>query len=231
MTEEAFACVLPLRVALAAHRASGRPADLDRAFAVARSLIAALPGGDDGQAPDLEQVRWLAVVVPEFDELLSIAASEAEGALAGALADLWSALELPPPPPGWTPAEREAARMLLACACAGPAAAAMPDRVPTGLRGLAAGRLAARLSGELAASEELWLRALGARYDSVRHRYARRTAWRSRGLSELMHVDDEARRAVTARLARWLTAGAHLRTLTAELEAALVHVCTPPKFA
>ena len=122
--------------------------------------------------------------------------------------------------------------MLFACACAAqPLSADLRVRVPGGLRGLAAGRLARRLCEELADGEAIWQRALGERYESVRHRYARRTAWRSRGLSELLRADEDTQHAVRARLERWLADGGSIDTLGSELEAALVHERTPAKFA
>ena len=94
--------------------------------------------------------------------------------------------------------------MLFACTCA--ADASVPnERVPAGLRGMTAGRAALQLTRELAGDEQLWRRALGRRYDSVRHRYARRTTWRTRGLAELMRDNEAVQGAVNARLQRWLT--------------------------
>jgi 2-polyprenyl-6-methoxyphenol hydroxylase-like FAD-dependent oxidoreductase len=120
--------------------------------------------------------------------------------------------------------------MLFACTCAAdPSAPA--ERVPAGLRGLTAVRAALQLTGELARDEHLWERALGQRYDSVRHRYARRTTWRNRGLADLMRDNGAVQRAVTARLQRWLTEGGRLAALAGELEAALVHERTPARFA
>jgi hypothetical protein len=230
LSEEALAQLPQLRAALATYDTSGRPEDLDRAFAVARALVAALPGAVEWTRPDLEELRWLARAIPEFGALLSTAAVEAERAISAGLFELWLALELRSEPPGWTPHELEAARMLFACTCAASSTGAA-ERVPAGLRGLAAGRLAQRLAGELAGEEGVWQRALGPRYESLRHRYAPRTAWRSRGLSELLRTDDDTRRAVCARLERWLASGGRLAALAAELEAALVHERTPAKFA
>ncbi|HZE03895.1 MAG TPA: hypothetical protein VE127_01655, partial [Solirubrobacteraceae bacterium] len=65
----------------------------------------------------------------------------------------------------------------------------------------------------------------------VRHRCARRTAWRSLGLSELLRDDEVARSAVTRRLERWVADGGLVATLPAELEAAIVHARTPARFA
>jgi hypothetical protein len=51
--------------------------------------------------------------VPEFSELLSRAANEAETAIAASLVQTWRALGLRRGPPGWTAPELEAARNAL----------------------------------------------------------------------------------------------------------------------
>ncbi|HEY6526570.1 MAG TPA: hypothetical protein VIY10_22480, partial [Solirubrobacteraceae bacterium] len=71
----------------------------------------------------------------------------------------------------------------------------------------------------------------GDRYESVRHRCARRTTWRSLGLSDLLRGDELSRTAVTRRLERWMADGGLLPTLAGELEAAIVHARTPARFA
>jgi hypothetical protein len=230
VTEAALAELGPLRVALGAYERSGDTVYLDAAFAAARALLDALPWFGRHPRPDLGELRWVAQTVPEFAQLLSIAAGEAERAIAASLMAPWQALGLRSPPPGWIASELESAEMLFACTCAAtdPTPA---ERVPAGLRRLAAGRLALQLTGELGRDEQLWQRALGRRYDSVRHRYARRTTWRSRGLAELVRDDESTRRAVSARLGRWLADGGRLAALAGELEAALVHERTPSRFA
>jgi hypothetical protein len=230
LSEEALAQLGPLRAALDAYRRSGDTIYLDTAFAAARGLIAALPWIGLRPRPELEELRWVTRTVPEFSELLSSAADEAESAISASLVETWRALGLRRGPPGWTAPELEAARMLFACTCAADASAPN-ERVPAGLRGLTAGRAALQLTRELAGDEQLWRRALGRQYDSVRHRYARRTTWRTRGLAELMRDSEAVQSAVNARLARWLTHGARLGALADELEAALVHERTPPRFA
>ncbi len=65
----------------------------------------------------------------------------------------------------------------------------------------------------------------------MRHRYARRTTWRDRGLADLLACDEATHSAVRRRLERWLTEGGRLPALAAELEAALVHERTPARFA
>jgi hypothetical protein len=97
---------------------------------------------------------------------------------------------------------------VFACACA-PAMRMDPVRFQAGLRTLGAPRFAELLCREMAESEEAWTRALGDRYESVRHRCARRTTWRSLGLSELLRGDELSRVAVTRRLERWMADGGH----------------------
>jgi hypothetical protein len=235
LTEEARSQVAPLRAALGGYRRSGELAYLDAAFAAARGLITALPWcSDQERRPDLEELRWVARAVSEFDELLTVAAGEAERAISASLRDAWTALGLRPGQPGWTATELESARMLFACTCAAPRGAEFAPGtargIPTGLRGLGAGRQALQLTGELAREERLWQRTLGSRYESVRHRYARRTTWGDRGLADLLR-DEPTLRAVRRRLERWLTDGARLPALAGELEAALVHERTPARFA
>ncbi len=102
----------------------------------------------------------MAGAVPEFNELLTIAAGEAERAISGSLLQAWTALGLRTGPPGWTAGELESARVLFACTCAAPQPAEFAPgtarRIPAGLRGLAAGRLALALTRELAGDEQLW---------------------------------------------------------------------------
>lgn len=219
-----------LRLALARHRAGPAAAELERAFAAARGLVTTVAPAGAGGRPDLEEMRSLAAAVPEFGDFLARATDEAAQLVHTATSGLWSTLGLRSPAPGWTAAEREAAGMLFACACA-PSQSGDPARLGEGLRALAAGRFAERLCAELESNEDAWVHALAGRYASVRHRCAPRTTWRSRGLSDLLRVDDRTRSAVRARLERWLAAGGTLALLGAELEAALVHARTPARFA
>jgi hypothetical protein len=234
LTEEALVHVAPLRAALGGYRRGGELAYLDAAFAAARGLVAALPWCSGQERPDLEELRWVARTVPEFDDLLTVASGEAERAISASRRSAWTALGLRPGQPGWTATELESARMLFACTCAAPRspgfAPGTARGIPAGLRGLGAGRQALQLTGELAREERLWQRTLGSRYESVRHRYARRTTWGDRGLADLLR-DESTHRAVTRRLERWLTDGGRLPALAGELEAALVHERTPPRFA
>ena len=230
LTEEALAQLGPLRAALEAYRRSCDTVYLDGAFAAARAFVAALPWVAGRTRPDLEELRWLTRAVPEFSELLSTAADEAERAISASLVQTWRTLGLRAVPPGWTGPEVESARMLFACTCAADPSAPT-ERVPAGLRGLTAVRAALQLTAELAADERLWERVLGPRYGSVRHRYARRTTWRNRGLAHLLRDNGGVQRAVSERLERWLIAGGRLPALAAEMEAALVHERTPARFA
>jgi hypothetical protein len=226
--------LVQMRTALARYRSSGAPSALADALSKAGALLAELQGGgrESGGRPELEELRRLSRLVPELGELLSAAAGEAERAISAGTDQLWQGLGLRSAAPRWTNAELETARMVFACLCA-PAAtpAATGARLQAGLRQLAAPRFAELLCTELAASEDAWTRALGERYASVRHRCAPRTAWRSRGLSDMLHADPAARQAVSARLARWMADGGTPGTLAAELEAAIVHARTPARFA
>jgi hypothetical protein len=226
---EALPPLLALRAALGRYRDSAAPAELSGAFPAASAVIGTMVRSVDGR-PELEQLRRLADTLPEFGELLSAAAGEAERVICAGTAGVWSALGLRSTAPSWTPAEHDAARMVFACACA-PAMRMDPVRFQAGLRAVAAPRFAQLLCRELAESEEAWTRALGERYESVRHRCARRTTWRSLGLSDLLRGDENARKAVTRRLERWIADGGLLPTLAGELEAAIVHARTPARFA
>jgi hypothetical protein len=222
--------VQQLRDALDRIRVGANTDGLQSAFAAAAGVVASVTSVGSGGRPDLEEMRRLSTALPEFGAFLSCAADEADRIVAAGTSDLWLTLGLRSAPPAWAPEEREAARMLFACACA-PAQDTNPARLRGGLRSLAAGRFARLLAAELTTDEEVWVTALRERYDSVRHRCAPRTTWRSRGLSDLLRADESARRAVTTRLEQWLAAGGDLGELAAELEAALVHARTPARFA
>ncbi len=226
---EAIPHLLQLRAALGRYRTTAAPAELSGAFPAAGAMIGTIVTSVDGR-PELEQLRRLADTLPEFGELLSAAAGEAERVVCAGTVGVWGALGLRSTAPSWTPAERDTARMVFACACA-PALRMDPVRFQAGLRAVAAPRFAELLCRELAESEEAWTRALGDRYESVRHRCARRTTWRSLGLSDLLRGDEISRLAVTRRLERWMADGGLLPTLAGELEAAIVHARTPARFA
>ena len=119
---EAVPHLLALRAALARYRTTAAPTELSGAFPAAGAVIGAMVTSVDGR-PELEQLRRLADTVPEFGELLSAAAGEAERVVCAGTAGVWGALGLRSTAPAWTPAERDAARMVFACACA-PAMAA-----------------------------------------------------------------------------------------------------------
>jgi hypothetical protein len=218
-----------LRAALTRYHALDAAPELVGAFAAATAMVGTMVV-HSGRRPDLEQMRRLVTTVPDFGELVSCAADEAERAVCAGTASLWRSLGLRSTAPTWSLAERDAAKMVFACACA-PTTHSNPARLQGGLRALAAPRFAALLCRELAESEEAWTRALGERYESVRHRCARRTTWRSLGLSELVRGDDVSRRAVATRLERWMANGGLLPALAGELEAAIVHARTPARFA
>ncbi len=226
---EAIPHLQQLRAALGRYRATAARAELSGAFPFAMALIGTMQSPTAGR-PELDHLRRLADTVPEFGELLFCAAAEAERVVCSGTAGVWRSLGLRSTAPSWNAAERDAARMVFACACA-PAMGMDPVRFQTGLRAVAALRFAELLCRELAESEEAWTRALGDRYESVRHRCARRTTWRSLGLSDLLRGDEVSRKAVTSRLERWMASGGPLPALAAELEAAIVHARTPARFA
>jgi hypothetical protein len=226
---EAIPHLQELRAALGRYRSTAAPAELSGAFPAASAMVGTMVRSVDGR-PELAQLRHLADTLPEFGELLSAATGEAERVICAGTAQVWGALGLRSPSPSWSPAERDAARMVFACACA-PALRMDPVRFQAGLRAVGAPRFAQLLCRELAESEEAWIRALGDRYESVRHRCARRTTWRSLGLSDLLRGDERSRQAVTRRLERWMADGGLLPALAGELEAAIVHARTPARFA
>ena len=226
---EAIPHLQQLRAALGRYHATAAPAELSNAFPYAAALVGTLVPAVDGR-PELEELRRLATTLPEFGALLFAAATEAERVVCAGTVGVWRSLGLRSTAPSWTSAEHDAAQMVFACACA-PAMRMDPVRFQTGLRSVAAPRFAELLCRELSESEEAWTRALGARYESVRHRCARRTTWRSLGLSDLLRGDEISRKAVTTRLARWMAGGGPLPALAGELEAAIVHARTPARFA
>ena len=220
-----------LRQVLTRSPASGAGSTgLGEAFTAASGLVAAVVGPTGDGRPDTESLRGLARAVPEFDAFLDLAAGQAGHAVGQGVGELWGRLGLRSAAPVWSDTEFQAARMVFACACA-PAQDSDPARIRHGLRALAAGRIARQIAAGLAESEPGWEAALGTAYASVRHRCAPRTAWRSRGLSDLVREDERSRRAIEVRLERWLAAGGDRDALGDELEAALVHARTPSKFA
>ena len=229
LQEPALHALSAIRAALAGHALCGDPAELEPGLVAARELIATLPGT---AGPHLSELRRLGVALPEFGDLLDAAAWAAGDAVTRACASLWQTLGLHSPPPRWTSTEHDAARMVFACACAAPANAEQsPEWLSASLRRLSAARIAGELCAELAHSEAVWLRALGGRYGSLRHRCAPRTALRSRGLSDLLRSDEVCRAGVLRRVERWAATGLGVDELSAELEAAVVHARTPSRLA
>jgi hypothetical protein len=216
-----------LTEALRAFEATGSPAALDRAFLAAGAAIAALRGARRAEPADATEARELMVRLPELERLAAAAVGEAERAAEIGAAQLWGWFGLASMPPRWNDDERAGARTLVVCACA-----PLHDRGPRWLAPrllrLAASRWAEMLTGELRhAPEEAWERALADRYASVRRRYAPRTKSGSQGLREAVRADEQTREVLSARLSRWLAAGADFTSLAVELEAAFVHSRTP----
>ncbi len=220
-----------LRGALIRYELSGSPAMLDEAFAAAAAAVALLRGERGHEPADAAEVRSLMARLPEFDQLVSAAVGEAERSVHAEASQLWEWFGLRSVPPEWDQAERSGARVLVACACA------PLDRRGAGwlrprLLRLAAPRWARLLTGELRAGDDrLWQLALGERYESVRRRYAPRTKWRTRELSELLTSDESTVGALQQRLAHWLAEGGDVQGLPAELEAAFVQTRAPARLA
>jgi hypothetical protein len=220
-----------LRHALCRYEQSRSAAALDHAFGAAAAAVGALRGGRAGEPADGVEIRRLMDELPEFERLVSIAVGEAEQAAHFGARRLWEWFGLSTVPPRWNDAERSGARVVVASACAplhGRGAAWLRPR----LLKLAANRWAGLLAGELrTGDEELWRRALGERYESVRERYAPRTKRRSGHLSKLLSVDEQSVAALQQRLSRWLADGPEFDGLPAELEAAFVQTRNPARLA
>jgi len=119
----------------------------------------------------------------------------------------------------------------VACACA-PLDSHVGEWLGPRLLRLAADRWAGLLVGELRrADEDLWRRVLGERYESVWRRFAPRSRWRTRELSDLMARDDEVAGAMRRQLSRWLAEGGNIERLPSQVEAAFVHTRTPDRLA
>ncbi len=216
-----------VQAALLAHDETGDPFHLDRGFTAARGLVAtALPPGP----VRVDELRRLAETVPAFDDLLERGARVAGAAVRRACGELWAALGVPERAPEWSAEEHEAGRLVLACAC-GCDPATNSERLPAGLRRVAAARVSGLLCDALADREEPWGLALGGRYDSLRHRCAPRTMLRSRGLADMVREDPRCRAAIRTRLERWIITGGRPDALAGELEAAVVHARTPARLA
>lgn len=220
-----------LRSAVARYEDGRTPASLDAAFAVAAAAVATLRGERAALPPDVDEVRALFRRLPDFELLVSIAAAHAERSAAVGGERLWRTLRLTGEPPRWSESELARARLLVACACV-PLDGHETRWLGPRLQRLAAERWAAQIVDRLRGADEQWWRdTLGERYESIRVRYAPRTAWRTRGLAILLESDANTRTALKERLARWLTNGGDPSRLPDELEAALVTSRTPARFA
>jgi hypothetical protein len=223
--------LVALRMALASYEGQGTPAALDQAFVAAAAAVAALRGDRAGEPADATEARELMDQLPEFERLVARAVLEAERAADAGAAALWDWFGLRSAPPAWDEAERSGARVIVACACA-----PLRERGASWLRPrllrLAARRWAQLLTDELAASDEtVWRRALGERYESVHRRYAPRSKWRTRALSDVIGHDPSTAEALRTRLARWIADSGDFGLLPDELEAAFVQTRTPERLA
>jgi hypothetical protein len=220
-----------LREAVVRYEQGAAISALDEAFAAGAAAVALLRGPRAQQPPDVDEVRWLFAQLPDFEQLVSVAVHEADRSAHAAGVRLWQTFGLPSMPPRWTDAERSRATLLVACACA-PLAGHRLAWLRARLLRLASERWAGLLAGELGrADEALWRRALGARYPSVHQRCAPRTAWRTRGLADVLQSDPRTLDALRSRLERWLAAGGELEQLPPELEAAFVLGRVPERLA
>jgi hypothetical protein len=223
--------VLALRAALDRYQESGSPATLDVAFAAAARAVAARRGERASEPPDVTELERLFEDIPEYEELVELAVSQTERSVESAGARLWSWFELETTPPTWNVGERSRARLLVACACA-PLDEQVVGWLGPRLLKLSADRWAALLTADLRrAGEDLWRRVLGENYESVWRRCAPRGRFRTRELSHLLANDEATAAAMRRRLSRWLAAGADVKRLPSELEAAFVETRTPDRLA
>lgn len=220
-----------LRAALDRYQASGSPATLDVAFAAAARAVAERRGERAGEPPNVTELEWLFEEIPEYEELVEVAVSQTERSVESAGARLWAWFALETTPPTWNDGERSRARLLVACACA-PLDEQVVGWLGPRLLKLSADRWAALLTADLRrAGEDLWRRVLGERYESVWRRCAPRGRFRTRELSYLLSTDEATAEAMRRRLSRWLAAGADIKRLPSELEAAFVETRTPDRLA
>ena len=220
-----------LRAALDRYQASGSPATLDVAFAAAARAVAERRGERAGEPPNVSELEWLFEEIPEYEELVEVAVSQTERSVESAGARLWDWFALETTPPTWNDGERSRARLLVACACA-PLDEQVVGWLGPRLLKLSADRWAALLTAEVRrAGEDLWRRVLGERYESVWRRCAPRGRFRTRELSHLLASDEATAEAMRRRLSRWLAAGADIKRLPSELEAAFVETRTPDRLA
>ena len=179
----------------------------------------------------MTELERLFAEIPEYEELVELAVSQTERSVESAGARLWNWFDLETTSPTWNDGERSRARLLVACACA-PLDEQVVGWLGPRLLRLSADRWAALLTADLRrADEDLWRRVLGERYDSVWRRCAPRGRWRTRELSHLLANDEATAEAMRRRLSRWLAAGADVKRLPSELEAAFVETRTPDRLA
>ncbi len=231
MSAELAGGLVALRAAVARFEDTGSADALDVAFAAAGDAVRSVRGDRADEPADATEARALLARMPDLERFAGIAVTEAGHATDAAAARLWGGLGLASPAPRWDADERSGARILVACACAPYERRGPAWLVPRLLR-LAAPRWAALLAEDLRCSDESrWEHALGARYPSVRQRYASRTKRRTGGIAEVVANDERTLEALRNRLARWLAIGADPATIAEEIEAAIVSTRTPARLA
>jgi hypothetical protein len=228
---EAATRTAALRVALARYETTGSPTMLDQAFVAAAAAVAATRGQRAREPADVDELRHLVQKLPEFGQLVTTMAHEAERHANAGAYELWGWFGLATSPPGWNEAEQSGARLLIARACA-PLEPGGVEWLRDRMLRLAAQRWAAMLTEELRRSdEELWRRVFAERYESLRNRYAPRTAWRTRELSKVLESDASTVDAIRRRLAAWFVQSRDVARLPTELEAAFIETRTPARLA
>lgn len=228
---EAATRAAALRVALVRYETTGSAAMLDQAFVAAAGAVAALRGARAGEPAEVDELRGLMDQLPEFHQLVTTVVDEAERWAHAGAQGLWSWFGLTAGAPRWNDAERSGARLLVARACA-PLEPGGVDWLRSRMLRLAAERWAGELTDQLCHSkEDLWRRVFGERYESIRSRYAPRTAWRTRELSRVLASDASTVDAIRRRLTGWLETSRDLDRLPTELEAAFIETRTPPRLA
>ena len=231
MSTELTGGLAALRTAVSELEQTGSADALDAAFAAAGEAVRQARGARANEPADATEARTLLGRLPDLDQFATVAVSAAGDATDAAAARLWDALGLSSRPPRWDADERSGARILIACACAPYERRGPAWLVPRLLR-LAAPRWAALLAQDLSGSDEShWEHALGARYASVRQRYAPRTKRRTGGVAEVVASDERTLEALRIRLARWLAVGPDPATIAEEIEAAIVSTRTPARLA
>lgn len=231
MSTQRAAELAVLQAAVTRFEQTGASDALDAAFLAAGEAVARARGERADLPADATEARDLLARLPEVARFVSVAVDEAARGADSAGERLWRELGLSSSPPRWEADERAAARVLVACSC-GPFHRRGPAWLVPRLLRLAAPRWASLLAEELRRSDESrWEHALGARYASVRRRYAPRTKWRTGGVAEVVAADERTLEALRNRLARWLIEGSDPATIAEELEAAIVSTRTPARLA